>query len=436
MTKKLYLIVLFFLICNGFQVAPIGILQNIGRGLPILIIELLWLIYGVKRFQNSNSANIKSRFVLGLYISIIPSILMAYILFGQSIVQSIISYRNLLLFFAIPALIKISPSIKCIVDAIFKFSIISLLFSCLQTSGMEFLFHYSEDMREYISMFGTPAREGELFVAGIAGYPIFTIPLYYYCQKIINKFSILYFSKALFIFILLIIVQNRSCLFPATIFFGFSLLKSNIRPRFYKNLFLILVGIVAINLVKDSFINLIDQTDRQITSTYDPRIIALSYFLDFDRMSISEILFGTGKISFNTSSFVKNLQESHIHYSDVGFIGFWSQFGIAPIIIFLVYLIRGLISIKIPVFIKFISAHILICSVTISYFDNPICIIWFALYYYLYIYYNKGIENRSNSYVKDGFREKDNSNKALSLYKKTMSLTPISHPRLQNYKSL
>ena len=310
---------------------------------------------------------------------------MAKHLFNQSLFQSIISYRSLTYFLTIPCLIKVRPTIHDIVRAILIFSVITLFFSTLATFGFGFLFQYSEETLNRMKERSLLDKETSIFINVLPGYPLFTIPLYYYCQKIIEKFKSDYIIRILYLFILLYLAQNRSCLFPALLFMGLSFLRCNIRPKVKKWAILFVIGMLGLIFMGDTFMSLFEETNKQVNRTNDPRILALGYFLDFSRMSIWEILFGTGKISFATSSYVETLQEAHIHYSDVGFVGFWSQFGIAPIILFSYYLFRALFSKKSPLFLRYLSAHILICSVTISYFDTPIHTTWFALCYYIFI---------------------------------------------------
>lgn len=384
--KCLFLVILLCLLANGFNLLPFGILERVGRGFPTLILTLCWMYYGVIRFGKTRKKYYnRNHFVLIFFISILPSVWMAKHMFNQSLFQSIVSYRTLSYFLIIPCLIKVRPSIYEIVKAILVFSAITLFFSILATIGFSVFFQYSEEVLERMDERSLLDKETSIFINNLPGYPLFTIPLYYYCQRITEKFKPDYIVRILYLFILLFLAQNRSCLFPALLFTGLSLFRANIRPRMAKWIILSLIGISGLIFMGDTFLNLFEETDKQVTSTYDPRVVALGYFLDFSRMSIWEILFGTGKISFTTSSYVETLQEAHIHYSDVGFVGFWSQFGIAPILLFSYYLIRALFSKKSPLFLRYLSAHILICSVTISYFDTPISTTWFALCYYIFI---------------------------------------------------
>lgn len=405
MTKKIYLYIYFLTLVSFFYLKPFGYFVEMGRGAPFLLFELLWLWYGTKFFVKRPLKLYKkthSLFIILFFISILPSIYMAYHLFHQGLLQSVISYRNLLLFLAIPAFLKMEFSENNIIKACLFFSVTSIVVSLFQTMNFSFLFVYTEKMAERVER--ELISKDEILAGGVSGIELVLIPLYYYCQKLYNHYSI----KSLFIvvglFAIVFLGQNRSSLFPAAAVVCLTLFFSDMKPRYLKFLIILIVCAGAMYLMKDKFVSLMEETSTQLTSTYDPRVVAMAYFLDLDRMSLGEILFGTGNISFKTSSYVMDLQEAHIHYSDVGFVGFWSQFGILPIILFLYYLFKGLFNKQLPGYLRITAAHILICGVTISYFEIPIHMIWFILFYYLMCYHyvlNQDVKKRGNALKRD-----------------------------------
>lgn len=381
------------MLASFFMIKPFGNIALLGRGSIILIFELIWLWYGKRKYVKHPLhlyKKTKSKFCVLFFIFILPSMLMAYILFNQGIIQSLISYRNLLLFLAIPAFLKIEFSDKDIIRACTYFIVSSFIVSLIRTSGINSIFTYTVGFEESLN---SRKFEDAILIGGLCGVEILLIPLYYYCQKIYKNFSYPILLKIILLYIILFLAENRSTLFPASIVVAFTFLQSDIRPKTIKYIIILLITIAALFIFKENFISLIEETDVQVNSTWDPRVVAMAYFFDFSRMSIGEILFGTGNISFTTSNYVKYLQESSIHYSDVGFVGFWSQYGIMPIILFSYYLIKAIFTYSIPPYVKITAVHILICSVTISYFDDPIHMMWFILFYYLYCYYKYGNGN-------------------------------------------
>ncbi len=388
MSRARYLYIYLVLLSNIFAIIPFGYLLDIGRGFPFLVIQLFWLLLGYTNVVKSgplpglNTFRYK-KIVLYIYISVVPSIFMAKEYFDQSFLQSLISYRNLLLFLAIPTFLTIRPTIYDIMRSLYWYAWTFLIVSLLRTF-LPFQF-YTLSEREIDGVNAIMSKDSSdfLFYYSYSCISSLVIPLYYYCVRLWKKYDKKDAFKVLLIYFILVIVQNRSTLFPATIVVGITLLKCRIKPVYIKPILIVISSIVIIYFSGNIIYNLVEQTDREMGSSYDPRILAMDYFLDFDRLSILEILFGTGNISFQTSDYVQNLQQDHIHYSDVGFVGFWSQYGILPIIIFSYYLIKCLLVKKMPTYLKLVSIHILICTVTISYFDMPIHMIWFILFYYI-----------------------------------------------------
>lgn len=392
MKKYIYLYIYFIAISNFFSIIPFGYLNDIGRGFPILIFLLLWLFIGFNKYKTNIVPKLKTssnnQITFWLFLSILPSIFMADFLFGQSFGQSIISYRNFWLYLAIPTFLSIRPTIEDINKSIYYYAI-TFLIICLIRTFLPFQFYtVSEQESKMISSLHDSSNSNFINMPSFACYEIILIPFYYYCVSLWKKFDKKIAFRTLLLFGIFVIIQNRSTLFPALIVFGITIIKCNIKPRFLKPFIILSICILSISIISKIILILFEETQTQLSSTYDPRIIALDYFLDFKRLSIWEILFGTGNISFQTSNYVANLQAHHIHYSDVGFIGFWSQFGLFPIVIFSYYLLKCIFIKAMPLFEKLVATHILICSVTISYFEAPAHMIWFILFYYLYCYFN------------------------------------------------
>ncbi len=226
------------------------------------------------------------------------------------------------------------------------------------------------------------------FLYPTKGLEFLVILLYYYCGRLYKNFNNRDMLKAMALFLILAVFQSRSNLFPAMLILGFTIINSRGINVYIKSFVAILSLSVLIFGLGDMIAKLLADTQRELSTSYNPRVVALDYFFDLKNKGIPEIIFGTGAISFQTSDYVSNLQAMHIHYSDLGFIGFWHQFGILPIGIFIYCLIRGFVKARgIPLYIKYIALHITICGATISYFDTPIRDIWFCLFYYLYWYY-------------------------------------------------
>ena len=139
-------------------------------------------------------------------------------------------------------------------------------------------------------------------------------------------------------------------------------------------------------------IELYNETMEQVNDPTYARFISMAYFLTEASPNVLCEIFGNGFISLKTSSLMEDLQQAHIYNSDVGFIGYWNQFGIMPIILFVYMILKSLLNKRFSLSIKLIAAQILICSVTVSYFGALEGMINFLVFYYLYEYNRTTVE--------------------------------------------
>lgn len=389
MKKSTYILIYGIIATNFFDIVPFGYLLTIARGAIFEIVELLWLVFGLYLYPfRSKNKRPHSIFLILFILSILPSFFMSKQLFGQTIIQSLITSRPLLQYLAIPVLFRIEPTPNEIIKGCYLYSIIFITI-CLARTFLPLQFYVvSEKQIEYMADTGDFLNRPAMFC-----YSMIVLPLLYYCQQIYNRFSYSYLGHLIILYLIVIANQNRSVLFPTTIFVGFALLLSKWKNKGQKIIFITILSIIAIALLINIFTSLINETTSQLASTGDPRVMAMAYFFDFDRMSWPEILFGTGNISFATSNYVEELQDAHIHYSDVGMVGFWSIYGIFATILLLFYIIKATFSKTSPLYLKAFGVTTIICSATISYFNVGVTIVWFVLLLYLYEYYKCLKEN-------------------------------------------
>lgn len=401
--KSVWLFILLLMILNFFYIKPIGTLVMVGRGVIFLAMEMFWLFVGVTYYKSDTHNPLqkapKFRFTGLLYLFLIPSMVMATTLFGQSWAQNLITYRTFLLFLAIPALFHVAPSEKDVIKACTWIVVLIAIVTIVHTYIAPSLFFEDERTAARIRVI----RSGRLpeFLCPTEGLEILVIVLYYYCGRVYKRYNSRDMLKAMALFLMLAAFQSRSNLFPAMLIFGFTMISARGINVHLKTFVAISASCVLLFVLGDMVAGLFADTQREMSSSYNPRINALEYFLNFKNKDLQEIFFGTGAISFQTSNFVKNLQAMHIHYSDLGFIGFWHQFGILPIGIFIYCLIRGFVNTppEIPLYIKYLALHITVCGATISYFDTPIRDIWFCLFYYLYWYYRVRPEGKPRNRI-------------------------------------
>ena len=223
------------------------------------------------------------------------------------------------------------------------------------------------------------------------GLPLLTFPLFYYCQKLRSSFRSDYLVKVLLYVLSFLIIQNRSTLFIVLPVLAYTVLTIKTKRKY------LVIGLGAVMLVVGLYFasgiigTLFEETVSDLDSGDEyNRIRAYAYFLFEADTNWFTGIFGHGFISAKTTSLMQDLMEEGIYNSDVGLIGFWNQFGIIPVILFLYYPIAALFSKCMPYLMRAESVMLLGCSFTISYYAAFYTnILWFSLFYYLYVYYRE-----------------------------------------------
>lgn len=376
----LFLVILFLLFVNFWNIKPFGYLSEDMQ----LLMIIAWQLYGCYKFRKRPKVLVKNKYkylkwiIAGIILSMIP----AYIFYGQPIIQSFITYRTQILLCTIVSLFVISPKLEELIRALYLFSILMLGASLLVqiSHGLFVIREKTLERLEFIN--------GRAQLSLVAGVEYVTIPLFYYLQKFKEKFSVNDFLKVLLLFFVIFVAQNRSALFPTIVFFIFTLffIKSKYKPFIWVGVLLIGVFFLKSNL--EVFSTLIEETTVDLNDADYNRNKAWTYFLYvFSPHWICYIL-GNGFLSSHYSVVMQSLMEIGIHNSDVGFIGYWNQFGIIPIIaIFCMYCIVFID--KYPYFMKLIVLFSVICGLTTIYYGQDVKILHLALFYYLFYYLKK-----------------------------------------------
>lgn len=326
----------------------------------------------------------KYNYLKWIFIGILLSMISAYIFYGQPIIQSIITYRTQYLIFTIPALFVISPRIEDIIKSLFIFSFF-LLGANLLVKLNHNLFVMSEYKLDYIAKVGNYDS-----LTRVAGIEYITIPLFYYLQRIKEKFTAETFVKVLSLLFVVFIVQNRSTLFPAILFslYTFIFIKSKYKPLIW--IAISIIGVVFIIHYHDVFATIFEETIEELGDQDYNRNKAWNYFIYMYSPHWLCYILGNGLLSAHYSPIMQLLMEEGIYNSDVGFIGYWNQFGVIPVITFFtMYLsvLKGKNSY--PFLMKLIVIYSIICGLTTIYYGQDVKILHLALFYYLFYYFKK-----------------------------------------------
>ncbi|MBR4989172.1 MAG: hypothetical protein IKY85_04595 [Bacteroidaceae bacterium] len=230
----------------------------------------------------------------------------------------------------------------------------------------------------------------------IAGIGYVCIPMFYYLQKIKENFSINILFRIIILFAVFFLAENRSNLFPVMLFmlYTFWHIRSKYKPVI---LFGILLGCIVFFISqKELFLSLYEESIEQINDTDYNRNKAYAYYLFNACPNFLCYILGNGRISIHHNPMVANLMEDGIFNTDVGFIGYWNEFGIIPVIVMFAMFYMVLKAKTFPYFMKLLVLHFIFGGLTVSYFGSDVKIFHFVLYYYLYFYYQRHFYEKSS----------------------------------------
>ena len=146
----------------------------------------------------------------------------------------------------------------------------------------------------------------------------------------------------------------------------------------------------------DVFTSLIEQTTEELGDQDYNRNKSWNYFLYMFSPHWLCYILGNGFLSAHYSSTMLLLMQEGIYNSDVGFIGYWNQFGIIPVItIFVMYFSVFKSKNSYPFLMKLIVAYSVICGLTTIYYGQDVKILHLALFYYLFYYFKENIQIKS-----------------------------------------
>lgn len=394
-----YLFFFFVLIFNFWGILPLGGLSpDINLAGTLAYMALAPILFKNRTFSLRDKHFIPFfMIVAGIVLSMIP----AKLNFGQSIPQSVITYRSLSLWLSIPFLFWISPSKEEIRKITFWLTV------CM--AGVLFLMSFFPSLFFVPEKYAQPVIEEDNFVPGFA---VAVIPLFFALDNLRQKMSVKDLAIALFCLTFLFFLQNRSSLFPAALIFAVTILLNKGKNRWLVISLGIILGIILVAATAAVWNNLIEETISNLGNDDYNRIKAYLYFFSPQAYpSPMSFILGNGFLSAHSSSEFSDLMDQGIYYSDVGYIGFFNQFGILPIAAFIIMLampfkqtsrlavarkitngqegplklvrIRDLRRQGYSYFMKIFSIFMIITSLTIGYYGQASSMIVFAIYYYL-----------------------------------------------------
>ena len=373
----IYLLLLACLFVKFWNIIPFG---NITQDTQLVCI-LLYLVFGCFFFKKRKFVvPYKYRYLKWIYAGILLSMLPAYLFYDQPFFQSIITYRVNILLLTIVTLFRISPKLEDIIQALFYFSILMLLVEIIMPLYPS-LFIISEKKLDYAYATGDMSS-----LKAIAGIGYVCIPMFYYLQKIKENFSFNTFLRIIVLFAVFLLAENRSNLFPVILFtlYTFLHVRSKHKPVIICGLLLVCAVFFIYQI--ELFLGLYEESITQINDSDYNRNKAYFYYLFSACPNFLCYILGNGRISIHHNPMVANLMEEGIYNTDVGFIGYWNEFGLIPVICMFIMFYNILRTKTSPYFMKLIVLHIILGGLTVSYFGSDVKIFQFVVFYYLFFY--------------------------------------------------
>lgn len=310
--------------------------------------------------------------ILWIFVAFFISMLSVSFFYNQKIAVTLFAYKYQYLMFGGISLLIISPTKKEIYDSLQYFAM-GLTAAYLLRIAIPSLFSLTDAQERYDDTDIT-----------VAGYSMIVLFLYWNLQEYKATLNTKSFIKIIWLFAVLIAMQNRSSLFPAVLcgLYVFLNVKSKYKPFVVIALSMI-VCFVALQTF-DIWSNLYDQTISEMGDPSYNRNKAFYYYIFRGSDNLFKVLFGNGIISTHTINLIDRLKDAGIYNSDMGFIGYWNEFGIIPIIVFVWMIVKTFRGKQYPLFMKLYAFQMVACSWTIMYFGVASHLITFLVFFYLF----------------------------------------------------
>ena len=368
-SKSTYLVGLYILFLQGLKFSPFASIGADG----FLILTIFYLCFGQYIYRRTKKIKFPKTYyscIGWIFIGIFLSMISALLYYNQSIFQSLVTYRMQYLMITPLFLAKIGLSRDDVIQSLYKFTWVFSFFYLFRrlTPGLFII--------------------SEKFVSGDAvslpGYTLMTIPLYFTFQKFSREIQLKNILYLIFVIGIIFLQENRSTLFPVLLLSGWMILHVKSKNKIPFIVFFGLVALIALWQVWDTIQVLIDQTQQELNDPRYNRNKAFIYFIEMFSPNLWCSIFGNGYLSIHSTPIMELLMDQGIYNSDLGFIGYWNQFGLIPIIVFLYIYLSAIFRKSSPIYLKCIAIQTLICGLTISYFGSTTHMIFFIIFYYLY----------------------------------------------------
>ena len=366
-----YLLGLMILMVGIWNILPFGLLSPD----VFLVLSFAYLLLSFILFPNKKMPALFGKKMLpfwliiaGMAISAIP----AKIFHEQSPLQSLITCRAQFLWIAIPILMRLAPDKR------------QLFISTLIFTGMMLVVTILHSMVPSMFPVAYNVEDKIIDEYTVPGFTVAAIPFAIALEQFHKTYDPRYIVAVLFCFLFCFVTRNRTSIMCFVLVTGFSFLFSKSRFKYVFMVFLTLLGVMFFIRTLDVWLELMDETVLQLGDEDYNRNKALVYFFSpMANPSWVTYLLGNGYLSSNVTSLMQDLMKEGIYNSDMGYIGYWNQFGLIPIVAFYMVIFHGLWGEGASLLTKELSVYIFFASFTIGYYAETHHLLFYIMAYVL-----------------------------------------------------
>jgi hypothetical protein len=374
MSKTIFIIVALTLSVNAWD---LKILSPVINGNTTPVFAFIWLLAGYIWFIPENGyyrelqrKNLNKHF-FWLVIGFTLSFFTAWFFWGQDLITSVIVNRRLVFFLFIPLFFYIQPAEREIIKSLEFYTICYMCVWLAQAISPNPVTTYIETAVD--AGRGVFALDETDFGYLIQGYAFMLILLYYKIQKFIEDVSFRAFIPVIMMMGIFFLLQNRGALFFAVVVFGFSFFMIKTK---YKYFFILLLGALMVGayiVTARYWSSFIAETTSQLEDPTYNRWKALNFFIFQYPPHWLCYIFGNGYLSarIDSGQYLMTMMSEGFYQADLGIIGFWSMYGVIPVLVIYSIVFRILFNGGSPFYLKAIAFHILFVPIAwgFSYYD-------------------------------------------------------------------
>lgn len=390
MSRSFYLFIVLLLSVNIWGLL---IVEKVFNSVTNPVFAAIWAFMGIYWFrtQVGNSKNYAflkyNKYFFWLVVAFSLSVVSANVFWNQNWSSGIIVNRFLIWYIFLPMLLYIQPKEEEIIRALTYYSIGYIIVWTFQAVTPYPIY---SSLANSIELGRGRFELAETdFGQLLPGYPVILFLLYYKTQqmKVDPTLRNTLFAFALMIFFFLL--QNRGALFVAVIIFAYTLFTIHSRYRILLIAVFVMLLSIGYFYSAEYWNALLQETIEQFNDPFANRWRSFNYFVfEYSPHWLCSFI-GNGMLSANVPAgeFIQNLMDEGYYQYDNGIVGFWSQYGIIPLLVLYIVISRILLRRVMPFYMKAIAIHILIMPIAWNFGSADILIL--VILIYLYAYYNE-----------------------------------------------